>query len=121
MGSLGLVTYPFFHNACSRMSGYTALKPELPREEKACIEPRAVMLENHKELLEQWMTATVRNGVRNYKAKDMRSYVISLEGTCMRCHGDKAAFCDRCHHYLAVSADTCWNCHINPVKTAREG
>ena len=118
---LALVTYPFYHNSAGRMPGYTAPKPVFPKDEKECIEPGKAMLREHKKILHQWMDSAVRDGVRIYKAKDLRSYVISLEGTCMRCHGDKTLFCDRCHQYLAVSAQSCWNCHINVPFVRIEG
>ena len=40
-------------------------------------------------------------------------YDISLAGTCMKCHSNKAEFCDRCHDYAGVSPD-CWSCHVAP-------
>jgi nitrate reductase gamma subunit len=117
---LGITTYPFYHNMFNRMTGYVAQKPELPKEEKECIEPKEMILVKHKDLLDQWMTSALRNGERTYEAKDRRRYLISLNRTCMRCHRDNTTFCDRCHEYLAVSAHTCWNCHMSPKQAARE-
>ena len=42
-----------------------------------------------------------------------RQYDKSLTRTCLRCHADKADFCDRCHEYLEVSPH-CWECHVDP-------
>lgn len=116
---LGIATYPFYHNAYSRMTGYVVQRPELPKDEKECIEPKEAILADHKDLLDQWMTSAVRNGVRTYEAKNGRRYLISLNRTCMRCHRDNTVFCERCHEYLAVS-DTCWDCHMSPKQAARE-
>ncbi len=116
---LGIVFYPFFHNAFSGMIGHVALKPELPKDEKECIGPKEKILADHNDLLGQWMTSAVRNGVRTYEAKNGRRYRISLNSTCMRCHRDHATFCDRCHEYLAVDT-ACWDCHMSPKQAGRE-
>jgi len=31
----------------------------------------------------------------------------------MKCHTDKAKFCDRCHNYVGVTPN-CWDCHVEP-------
>lgn len=120
---LALLTYPFYRHSAGRTPGDRALNLVMPEDEKECIEPGKVMLRDHKKILYQWMDSAVRDDVRIYQAKDKRSYGISLEGTCMRCHVDKTLFCDRCHQYLAVSAQSCWNCHINVpfVKSEKRG
>ncbi len=46
-------------------------------------------------------------------------YQKSLTGTCMKCHANKADFCDTCHNYLGVSP-TCWDCHNFPKEQKHE-
>lgn len=117
---LTVTAYPFLHNSVSEKTGYVALKPELPKDEKECVEPKEVIRINHKDLLDQWKTSVVRNGVRIYEAKNKRRYLISLNCTCMRCHADKTKFCDRCHEYMAVTNNKCWDCHMSPKQVTRE-
>ena len=58
-----------------------------------------------------------------YTAADGRRFPKSLAGSfrtadggsCMSCHSNKDAFCDRCHGYLAVEPQ-CWNCHVEPKR-----
>ncbi len=94
--------------------------PELARAERAalasarCVEPVAFMRASHMTLLADWRELAVRQGVRTYTAADGREFEISLSGTCLRCHRDKAKFCDRCHDYAAVSPG-CWDCHVVPA------
>ena len=75
-----------------------------------CVEPLATMRATHMELLDRWRNAAVRRGEREYISSDGRVYRISLTGTCIKCHGAAADFCDRCHRYSGVEAG-CWDCH----------
>jgi hypothetical protein len=52
-----------------------------------------------------WYTAT--------RGPDHHQYDMSLQNTCMKCHQNKAAFCDRCHNYVGVNP-SCWGCHVEP-------
>ncbi len=85
--------------------------------ERRCVEETGFMRSRHMVLLNEWKDLVVRQGVRTYRAKDGTTHVIGMTGTCLRCHSDKARFCDRCHDYTAVRP-TCWECHNVPVKTA---
>ena len=51
-----------------------------------------------------------------YVASDGKTYEMSLQNECMRCHSNKAQFCDKCHDYAGLKKDDpyCWNCHIAP-------
>ncbi len=93
----------------------SAPRPELerPEGEPACVEDSAYMTTQHVALLQQWRNAVVRDGEKDYVATSGKSYLMSLTGTCMRCHSDGSTFCDRCHSYAGVEL-TCWNCHIEP-------
>jgi len=115
---LTLVTSPLWYNAASGKTSY-APKLELPADKKECVEPKAFIRVNHKTLLEDWKTAVVRDGVRNYRATDQKMYLMSLNRTCMNCHTDKTKFCDQCHDYMGVT-NKCWDCHIYPKQFAKE-
>jgi hypothetical protein len=68
-----------------------------------------------------WRDEVVRNNRRIYTTDDRRRFPMSLAGTartadggsCMSCHRNKDAFCDRCHGYLSVTP-YCWDCHVEP-------
>ena len=117
---LALVTSPLWYNAASGKTDY-APKLELPadKDKKECVEPKAFIRANHKTLLEDWRTAVVRNGWRNYRATNQKTYLISLNRTCMNCHTDKTKFCDQCHNFMGVT-NKCWDCHIYPKQFAKE-
>jgi len=90
-------------------------RPALERavEQPACVEDTLWMAAHHPELLNAWRTAVVREGEREYLATSGERYVMSLTGTCMRCHATSDGFCERCHRYAGV-ASTCWDCHVAP-------
>jgi hypothetical protein len=109
---LALVTYPAWHNAMNAKTGYLPA-PKSPVDKKECVEPRQVIRINHKDLLADWKESVVRKGLRTYLAGDMKTYAMSLTGTCMNCHKDTAEFCDQCHNYMGVKP-VCWDCHNYP-------
>jgi hypothetical protein len=109
---LGILTFPFWYNAASGKAGYLP-KPEAPKDQKECIEPKAFIRVNHKALLEDWRLDVVRNGMRTYEAQNKKKYTKSLSKTCMNCHKDKDVFCQKCHDYAGVSTK-CWDCHLYP-------
>ncbi len=112
---LVIILSPLWYNAFTGKAGYM---PELkkPVDAKECIENTAYMKANHTDLLNDWKEVVVRKGIRTYKAGNGKTYTISLTGTCMSCHTNKAEFCDRCHDY-AGAKPFCWDCH-NVPKTA---
>ena len=61
----------------------------------------------------RWRDDVVRSGERVFVASDGRRFEKSLDPTCLGCHENKAAHCDRCHGYLDVSP-YCWDCHVDP-------
>jgi hypothetical protein len=109
-----LVSFPFWYNL-----GKASCKPEVSLDtpvinqmsKKQCIEPREIMKEKHMQILDDWREAVVRYGDREYGVIDGVKYEKSLQRTCMKCHSNKEAFCDRCHNYVDVKP-YCWNCHI---------
>jgi len=103
------------------LMGRASYVPELkfPINEKQCVESLSYMRTNHIALLNLWKETVVRTGERIYKARDGKTYTMSLAGTCMKCHSNKADFCDRCHHYVDVQPK-CWDCHIAPKEVKKE-
>ncbi len=85
--------------------------------QKQCVLPKQEMIPGHMQLLNDWRTQTVRNEKRMYVAADGKTYEMSLQNECMKCHSNKAQFCDQCHNYAGLQQDVtpyCWNCHIAP-------
>ena len=118
------------------MIGKFKTKPvlKLPKHEKNCVRDVQFMRENHMKLLNDWRDQVVRTGVRFEKIprrddkgkilKDGQGKVVhqkierSLTKTCLRCHDNPKAFCDRCHEYAGVTKRggvlECFHCHIQP-------
>jgi hypothetical protein len=115
---LGLVTSPLWYNAASGKMSYVP-KPEIPSDKKECVESKAFIRVNHKNILDDWKTTVVRNGARIYQASNKKTYNMSLTRTCMNCHKDKTKFCDQCHTYMGVT-NKCWDCHIYPKELRRD-
>jgi len=113
---LFILMSPLWYNAFSGRAGFT---PELvmPKGEKNCVEDRVYMRGNHMNLLEKWKHDAIRHERREYKGFDGKIYNISITGTCLGCHTDKARFCDRCHQYNGVKTPKCWNCHNVPQQS----
>jgi len=109
---LCLATFPVWYVAVSGKAGYKP-EPKIITEEKQCIESTQYMKEEHMHLLKDWQESAVREGVRTYIASDGKEYEISLTGTCLKCHPNKAEFCDQCHDYVGVKP-YCWDCHNLP-------
>lgn len=96
-----------------------SLLPELPKakknysEETKCVEPVAVMREDHMSLILHQRNETMRKGIRTKQH--------SLE-ECIDCHnapaedgkvaraGESEHFCSSCHNFAAVKID-CFSCH----------
>jgi hypothetical protein len=107
---LALITYPIWHN---KVVGQAAGQPvlEKPIGETRCVESTAFMRASHMDLLNRWRDEVVRTSDRIYVASDGRVFNKSLTGTCLKCHANRAAFCDRCHDYAGVKP-FCWDCHL---------
>ncbi|WP_243544891.1 sulfate reduction electron transfer complex DsrMKJOP subunit DsrJ [Pseudodesulfovibrio tunisiensis] len=93
----------------------TYKQPELklPVGEKQCIESTEFMRREHMQLLNDWRDWALRDGKRTYINHAGKEITISLQNTCMKCHNNKAEFCDKCHDDAGVSP-YCWDCHIQP-------
>lgn len=117
---LAFVTFPFYNNI-----GKVTVKPEpkidtpeikqIEKEtgKKQCVEPKAFMRAGHMQMLNNWRDSVVRDGNRLYLGFGGKTYNMSLQNTCMKCHSNKKKFCDECHNYVAVTP-YCWDCHIAP-------
>ncbi len=82
-------------------------------EEEQCVLSVKEQRDSHRDLLNDWKKSVVRDGDSIYVASDGEEYNMSLTGTCLDCHSNKAEFCDQCHSYVAVQPN-CWNCHRLP-------
>lgn len=115
----GLFTFPFWIGLGK--GEHRAFSVPLPASEKECVAPVAFMRSSHMDLLDEWRDRAVRQDRRSYIGSNGKVYAVSLTGTCLQqCHGDKAAFCDRCHAYNGVQDLNCWNCHL-VAQPARDG
>jgi len=107
-----IATSPLWYNVFTGKEGFVP-ELKLPVEQKQCIENTAYMKANHTDLLNKWKDNVVRKGMRTYTAQDGKIYTASLTMTCMKCHSNKAEFCDRCHNYAGITPK-CWDCHNIP-------
>ena len=115
---VGLVTLPFFFSG-----GKATAKPDpkvdtpeilkLPETERKCVESKAFMKKEHMQMLNDWRDRVVRDGDTVYTNAEGKTFTMSLQNTCMKCHSNKSKFCDECHNYTAVKP-YCWDCHIAP-------
>jgi hypothetical protein len=115
---LAIVLSPIWYNALKGQASYVP-ELKLPLDEKQCIESTPYMRTNHIALLNLWKETVVRTGERTYKTSDGKTYMMSLVGTCMKCHSNKTEFCDRCHNYTDVRPK-CWDCHVAPKEVKSE-
>ncbi len=115
IGFLLIATFPFWYGKIVAGTGHAPKLEPPPRGEKQCVESVEYMRKHHVDLLDRWRTSVVREGNRKYVASDGKEYTMSLTGTCIGCHSNKANFCDRCHDYLRTSP-RCWDCHTFPEK-----
>jgi hypothetical protein len=109
-----LISFPIWYSAANGKIAY-APKPKIVTREKECIEPTLYMKDKHTDLLNHWRESAIREDNRTYVASSGKKYEISLTGTCMKCHPNKAEFCDQCHNYVGVKPN-CWDCHVAPPK-----
>jgi hypothetical protein len=109
---LVIVTSPMWYHA---VTGADTRAPELKiiTEDTTCVAPTPYMRALHMDLLNEWRDDVVRRGDRNHTGLDGKLYDKSLSRTCMKCHSNKADFCDRCHDYAGVKP-YCWDCHVEP-------
>ena len=115
---VGLVTFPFLYGGVKATA-----KPDpkidtpeilkMAEKERKCVESKAFMKKEHMQLLNDWRDWVVRDGNTIYTNAEGKTFTMSLQNTCMKCHSNKSKFCDECHNYTAVKP-YCWDCHIAP-------
>jgi cytochrome c len=110
---LALVAFPLWQGLAAGRR--TTARPALERAtgEAPCVEDTTWMKAHHEDLLNAWRTAVVRDGQRYYTASSGQRHEMSLTGTCLKCHANSDAFCERCHRYAGVEL-RCWSCHVQP-------
>ena len=104
---LALIFTPVLYN----MGKSFEVKPELPKDQKDCIEDTKTMRDKHMQILNEWRNAAVRDGERIYVNAKGQKFVKSLTNTCLSCHTDKEKFCDRCHNAMGQENPYCFDCH----------
>ena len=128
---LGLFTLPFWLNFGTTKYEYPKIALPAPKAANAeewkkqpqqkrldapgtaCIEPAEFMRAEHMQILDTWRDQALREEKRVYVSRDGTKWDISLQNTCMKCHANKADFCDKCHNSNSVSP-YCWDCHVAP-------
>ena len=132
---LAFLTFPFFYNMGKANAGpdINLNTPAIQQlADKQCVESPEFMRANHMQLLSQWREESVRNGQSVYINSQGKSFEISLQDTCLKCHSTEAEkeaaktggltnpavnvspqFCASCHDYTAVKP-LCWDCHFEP-------
>jgi len=110
--ALAVITLPIWWGV---VRGGDAARPELelPADETQCVAETDYMRREHMQVLMDWRDEVVREDSRIHTTSDGRKYEKSLSRTCMECHDNKQAFCDRCHDYVGVQP-YCWDCHVEP-------
>ena len=107
------MTFPFWYNVGS--AAYIRPKLEMPKNQTVCVRSAEWMRKEHMQLLNEWRDQSVREGIHEYTNKETgKTYHMSLTKTCMDCHDNKEAFCDRCHNSVSVKP-YCWDCHVVPT------
>jgi hypothetical protein len=107
-----LFSFPFWYNTGS--AAYKQPQPELPKNNKYCVESKDWMRAEHMQLLNDWRDEVVREGMHEYTSTlNGEHFQKSLVKTCMKCHESKEKFCDKCHDTLDVNP-YCWDCHVAP-------
>ena len=108
---------------CSRSgttSGRAATPPKLEvgTQEKQCVESTPYMKSSHMQLLDTWRDEVVRNGKRVYINSTGKTFDMSLQNTCTKCHAKKDAILRSMPH-LRGRSPKCWDCHIAPDRARR--
>ncbi|MGB9771437.1 MAG: sulfate reduction electron transfer complex DsrMKJOP subunit DsrJ [Candidatus Kapaibacteriota bacterium] len=109
-------TLPIWLNLFSAQS---KVKPRLvyPIDARQCVEDKDYMNHYHMDLLNFWRDSVVRMNIRyivrngNFLTHNGEKLEMSLTRACLKCHSNKAEFCDQCHNYLDVKP-YCWDCHV---------
>ncbi|MFO7645674.1 MAG: sulfate reduction electron transfer complex DsrMKJOP subunit DsrJ [Desulfosarcina sp.] len=112
---IALVTFPFWFNLGRAVPAPELELTAMAKAAEVCVMSTAYMSTEHMHLLDVWRHNVVRNGERVFINPDGKRFSMSLSNTCLDCHSNKAAFCDRCHDYVSARPH-CWDCHIDNPK-----
>jgi hypothetical protein len=112
---LGLLTFPVWANLAGGAADFEP-KLQVPAGETDCVAPTEYMRSSHMDVITEWRDQVIREGNRIYVDHKGREHLMSLTGTCLGCHQNKAEFCDQCHSYVGVSP-YCWDCHNEPKES----
>jgi hypothetical protein len=115
---LALFTSPLWYNAAFGQVEWN--EPQIAAGAGSeCIMDTAAIRVEHMELLDVWRDEAVREGRRTRPdAQGAAHLQKSLTNTCLDCHTDRAAFCDRCHDYVGEDP-YCWDCHVESGEAPR--
>ncbi|MBU8932615.1 MAG: sulfate reduction electron transfer complex DsrMKJOP subunit DsrJ [candidate division Zixibacteria bacterium] len=109
---LALVAFPVWYNVAEGQADYVP-ELEIPVGVQECVMETEYMKANHMDLLNDWRDCVVRDGERMTVDQNGHEVEMSLTRTCLGCHTNKEAFCNRCHDYLGIEP-YCWGCHVDP-------
>lgn len=107
-----LFAFPLWFMGASGGKGTMPALAYPPAEYGRCIADSVTMRAHHMDTLNEWRDGVVREGRRVVTTADGRRFEASLTNTCLGCHVDRAAFCDKCHGFMAVDP-FCWDCHVD--------
>ena len=113
---LVILTFPLYSNfGTANIEPEPSIDtPEIRKlSEKKCVESKDFMRKEHMQMLDDWRDSVVRDGDTIFVNSEGKSFTMSLQNTCMKCHSNKKEFCDKCHTYMDVKP-YCWDCHIAP-------
>lgn len=112
----GIFTSPFWYDLSSS-NALTQPDLILPQKEneKECVASKEFMRTEHMFLLNDWRNDVVRKGESIFVSNTGRSFDMSLDQTCLKCHSNTSQFCDQCHNYLGEKP-YCWDCHVEVHK-----
>jgi len=90
---VGLVTFPFLYGGVKATA-----KPDpkidtpeilkMTEKERKCVESKAFMKKEHMQLLNDWRDWVVRDGNTIYTNAEGKTFTMSLQNTCMKCHSN---------------------------------
>lgn len=110
-----LITFPVWYNVAKGKASYVP-QLEKPAAAQQCVRDTSFMKAHHMDLLDEWRDRVVRKGEVMDVDMTGKPVEMSLTRTCLGCHNNTDAFCNRCHSYMDVSP-YCWDCHVDPKET----
>ena len=109
-----LFTSPFWYSNLMGKANYIPKPVIAEGAGGGCIKDTEYMRAKHMDLLDEWRLEVVRGEGENdriFMTDSGLQVEKSLTNTCMKCHNNKAEFCDKCHDYTGIDELLCWDCH----------